>query len=181
MKFRFIKRLLFTAVLLIILACTVFYTLRYLYPQKYAYEVEKYSRQYSLDPSLVFAIIKCESNFKSDAISHASAYGLMQITKETYEWAAKREKDDEYDEKSLFAPDTNIRYGCAIYSIFQNEFGDPTVCLAAYNAGRGRVKKWLSDKNYSADGKTLDFIPFAETDHYVKKVLRTQKIYKLIY
>lgn len=166
---------------MLIVLCVVFYAFRYLYPQKYSAEVQKYSQEYGIDPSLVFAVIKCESNFKADAISHAGAYGLMQITQETYEWAAKREKDDEYTDKSLFDPDTNIRYGCVIYSIFQNEFTDPAVCLAAYNAGRGRVKGWLSDKSYSGDGKTLDVIPFAETKTYVKKVLRTQKIYELIY
>ncbi len=181
MNFRFIKKLFFALLTLLILLCVAFYTLRYLYPQKYSDKVDIYSKQYGIESSLVYAIIKCESNFNADAISHAGAYGLMQITKDTYEWAAKREKDGEYTDKSLFDPDTNIRYGCAIYSIFQNEFGDPTICLAAYNAGRGRVKNWLADKNYSADGKTLDKIPFAETNTYVKKVLRTQKIYQLIY
>ncbi len=163
------------------LAAVAFFTLRYLYPKQYFQEVEKYSQQYGIDTDLVYAVIKCESNFDKDALSHASAYGLMQITRETYEWAAKREKDSDFDNNSLFDPDTNIRYGCVIYSIFQNEFESPAVCLAAYNAGRGRVKSWLSDKNYSQDGKTLDKIPFSETENYVKKVLRTQKIYKLIY
>ena len=163
------------------LAAVAFFTLRYLYPKQFSQEVEKYSQQYGIDTDLVYAVIKCESNFNKDAFSRAGACGLMQITRETFEWAAKREKDDEFDDKTLFDPDTNIRYGCVIYSIYQNEFKTPEVCLAAYNAGRGNVKKWLSDKTCSADGKTLEKIPFAETDTYVKKVLRTQKIYKLIY
>lgn len=181
LKKRFFKTFFSVVLVILIVLCVVFYAFRYLYPKKYSAEVVQYSQQYGIDPDLIYAIIKCESNFKADAISHADAYGLMQITKETYEWAAKREKDDEFLEKSLFEPDTNIRYGCVIYSIFQTEFKDPAVCLAAYNAGRGRVKHWLSDKNYSKDGKTLDVIPFAETDNYVKKVLRTQRIYSLIY
>ncbi len=140
-----------------------------------------YALQYGIDESLVYAIIKCESNFDKNALSHAGARGLMQITHETYEWAALREKDDSFSDNSLFDPDTNIRYGCAIYSILQNEFSDPAVALAAYNAGRGRVITWLSNESYSKDGKTLDVVPFAETDRYVKKVLKTHKIYKLIY
>lgn len=175
------KRTILTATLLLILLVAAFFTLRYLYPKKYSEQVEQYSTQYGVDADLVYAVIKCESNFDTKALSHANAFGLMQITKETYEWAAKREKDDSYVYKSLFDPDTNIRYGCAIYSIFENEFGDVPTTLAAYNAGRGRVNTWLSNSAYSSDGKTLDVIPFVETENYVKKVLRTQKIYKLIY
>lgn len=178
---RIIKRAILAILVLLILFVAAFFTLRYLYPQKYAAEVEKYSKQYGIDKNLVYAVIKCESNFNERALSHADAYGLMQITKETYEWAAKREKDEDYLKKSLFDPDTNIRYGCAIYSIFESEFGNAPTTLAAYNAGRGRVNTWLSNNKYSTDGKTLDVIPFVETKTYVKKVLRTQKIYSLIY
>ena len=167
--------------MLLILLVAAFFSLRYLYPKKYSEQVEKYSAQYNVDTDLVYAVIKCESNFDDRALSHANAFGLMQITKETYEWAAKREKDESYVYKSLFDPDTNIRYGCAIYSIFESEFGDAFTTLAAYNAGRGRVNTWLSNPKYSSDGKTLNVIPFVETENYVKKVLRTQKIYKLIY
>ena len=181
MNLRYIKKLFFALLVLVILLCVAFYTLRYLYPQKYSDKVDMYSEKYGIESSMVYAIIKCESNFNENAISHANAYGLMQITRDTYEWAAKRENDKDYLENTLFDPDTNIRYGCVIYSIFKNEFASPSVCLAAYNAGRTRVKTWLGDKNYSADGKTLDKIPYAETENYVKKVLRTQKIYELIY
>ncbi len=178
---KIIKKTILTVFVLFALFAISFFALRYLYPQKYADEVQKYSGQYGIDADLVYAVIKCESNFNDRALSHANAYGLMQITKETYEWAAKRENDPDYAKNSLFDPDTNIRYGCAIYSIFKQEFGDDSTSLAAYNAGRGRVNTWLSNKNYSADGKTLDVIPFVETETYVKKVLRTQKIYRLIY
>ncbi len=170
-----------TVFVIAILLTVSFFVLRYLYPKDYADVVKKYSQQYAVDEALVFAIIKCESNFDRYAHSHADAYGLMQITKETYEWAAKREKDDMFAKNSLFEPETNIRYGCAIFSIFKNEFENEATALAAYNAGRGRVKNWLSDKNYSANGKTLDTIPYAETANYVKKVLRTKKIYNIIY
>ena len=59
--------------------------------------------------------------------------------------------------------------------------GDAYVALAAYNAGLGNVKNWLKDKNYSSYGKTLDKIPFKETDEYVKKVLKRRDIYKKLY
>ena len=105
----------------------------------------------------------------------------MQITEATYEWALTRQNDKQAGAVSLFDPELNIRYGCAIYSILENEFLDPSVALAAYNAGRGRVLSWLSSSAYSDDAKTLHTIPFKETDGYVKKVLKTQQIYNLIY
>lgn len=178
---KILKKTIIAVFILTVLLVAAFFTLRYLYPQKYSAEVQKYSEQYGVDADLIYAVIKCESNFDTRALSHANAYGLMQITKETYEWAAKREKDEDYAMHSLFEPDTNIRYGCVIYSIFEKEFSDISTTLAAYNAGRGRVNTWLSNQNYSKDGKTLDVIPFVETQNYVKKVLRTQKIYQLIY
>ena len=176
-----IKTTLLWAVFVILLLCVSFFVLRYLYPKDYSDTVQKYAKQYGIEPELVFAIIKCESNFDKYAHSHADALGLMQITKETYEWAAKREKDTDYASNSLYEPETNVRYGCVIFSILQGEFKDDATALAAYNAGRGRVKNWLSDESISSDGKTLDTIPFSETANYVKKVLRTQKIYNLIY
>lgn len=181
MKRRFIKSTIIFFVALILLAGTAFFALRYLYPRQYSPLVQKYADNYGIEPNLVYAIIKCESNFNETALSSAGAHGLMQITESTYKWALAREKQRQSEPVSLFDPEVNIRYGCAIYSILIDEFSEPGVALAAYNAGRGRVLSWLSSDAYSSDGKTLDSIPFAETDNYVKKVLKTQKIYDLIY
>ena len=168
-------------IVVIFLLGAAFFTLRWLFPKHYSPLVQKYADQYGLDHSLVYAIIKCESNFNENAQSAAGAFGLMQITEATYEWALTRENDKQTEAVSLYDPELNIHYGCAIYSILEKEFFEPSVALAAYNAGRGRVLSWLSTKTYSDDGKTLHTIPFTETDGYVKKVLKTQKIYNLIY
>ena len=181
MKRRAIKTTIFILVAVIIVAVALFSALRWLYPKHYSPLVEEYADKYGIDPDLVYAIIKCESNFNETALSGAGAHGLMQITESTYEWALTRENEKQAGAVSLFDPEVNIRYGCAIYSILENEFSEPSVALAAYNAGRGRVISWLSSDAYSDDGRTLHTIPFAETDGYVKKVLKTQQIYNLIY
>ena len=59
-------------------------------PFKHSDYIAKYSKMYNLDPVLVSAVIKTESNFKDDAVSSKNAYGLMQITKETAHWAADK-------------------------------------------------------------------------------------------
>ena len=181
MKRRAVKITVFILIAVIIVAVALFSALRWLYPKHYSPLVEKYADEYGIDSTLVYAIIKCESNFNENALSSAGAHGLMQITEATYEWALTRQNDKQAGAVSLFDPELNIRYGCAIYSILENEFLDPSVALAAYNAGRGRVLSWLSSNAYSDDAKTLHTIPFKETDGYVKKVLKTQQIYNLIY
>lgn len=167
--------------ILAVLACITIACLYYLYPQKYSQYVDTYAEQYGIDTSLVYAIIKCESNFNKDALSNANAYGLMQLTKDTFEWGYTREHSAPPQNLSLYDADTNIKYGCKVYSLLSAEFKNDTVALAAYNAGRSRVKSWLDDKNYSYDSKTLSIIPYAETKAYVKKVINTQKIYKFLY
>ncbi|MBU5485558.1 lytic transglycosylase domain-containing protein [Clostridium sp. MSJ-11] len=153
-----------------------------LYPLKYSDIVYKYSREYDIDPYLVFSVIKAESNFNPDAVSHKSAYGLMQVTSTTGEWIAEQMKIEDFTLNKLFDPEYNIPMGCWYIDNLRKEFGDNMdVVLAAYNAGRGNVQKWLNDTEHSKDGKNLHYIPFKETDKYVKKVKVNYKIYKFLY
>ena len=74
-------RLTVCAVMLIILAVWGYNAaLRYLYPMRFSTAVQKYSSMYGVEKELVYAVIKCESNFKVDASSYAGAKGLMQLT-----------------------------------------------------------------------------------------------------
>lgn len=155
--------------------------LRMVYPRKYSEFVTDYARQYGLNENLVYAIIKCESGFNPDSVSRAGAVGLMQITPDTLTWAAMKEGENDVLADALYDEKTNIRYGCCIYSLFLNEFGDTATALAAYNAGRGNVIKWLGNRFYSDDGILLKSIPFSETAKYVKKVQTVKRIYELIY
>lgn len=171
----------FAIIIFLIIILLSRHVLTLLYPIKYSYYVEKYCKQYNLDPNIIYAIIECESNFNESASSHAGAIGLMQITPETYEWAISKTGEKIQQENDLYDPETNIKYGCYIYSLFLNEFKDQQVALACYNAGRGNVKNWLKDSRYSKDGSTLKVIPFKETEQYVKKVNNANKIYQIIY
>ena len=53
--------------------------------------------------------------------------------------------------------------------------------MAAYNGGSGNVTRWLTDKRYSSDGKSLDHIPFGETRNYVEKVIYNYRVYSYLY
>ncbi|NLZ48510.1 MAG: lytic transglycosylase domain-containing protein [Clostridiales bacterium] len=153
-----------------------------LYPLKYEEYIKKYANQYNIDPYVVAAMIKTESNFNVEANSHKDARGLMQITGETGKWIASKMKIENYEEKMLYDPETNIKMGCWYINNLREEFGDNLdLILASYNAGRGRVNNWLENKQYSLDGKKLDYIPYEETNKYVKKIEANYNIYKFLY
>ncbi|MFZ5965961.1 MAG: lytic transglycosylase domain-containing protein [Bacillota bacterium] len=156
--------------------------LKLLYPIHYRDLIIKYTTEYELDPFLIAAIIRTESKFNKKAQSIKEARGLMQIAPITGAWASKELGIDNYQEEMLFEPETNIRIGCWYINQLFHEFnGDIKLVLAAYNGGSGNVRKWLGDKKYSADGKTLSDIPFQETKLYVEKVSKSYKIYRALY
>ena len=149
-----------------------------LYPRKYSEYVQKYSKEFGLDENLVYSVIKVESKFRKDAISHKGAKGLMQISDITRGWA---KEELNLGEINIFDPETNIKIGCWYLSKLYKEFGRLDLVIAAYNGGSGNVRKWLNNYTYSKDGKSLDLIPFEETSTYVKKITKNYKMYNKLY
>ena len=152
------------------------------FPYKYQEYVDMYSKEYNLDPLFVLSVMKTESKFDDNAHSHKNAVGLMQITVETGEWAANEmgyttfSKDDLYDEQY------NIRMGCWYLRWLGDMFdNDRDLMVAAYNAGPTNVQNWLKDKNYSSNGKNIEYIPFGETKKYVDKVNTYYSVYEYLY
>lgn len=155
---------------------------KYIYPVKYEAAVEKYARENKLDKYFIFAIIKTESNFKSDAVSEVGARGLMQLMEDAFDWVKFRmddERDIDYDD--MFNPEYNIQYGSYLIGLLYSEYGDAETALAAYFMGRGQVNEWLKNSAYSKDGKTLSEIPSSAAAHYVNKVMNAYKAYYNLY
>ncbi|MDP4153786.1 MAG: lytic transglycosylase domain-containing protein [Bacillota bacterium] len=153
-----------------------------MFPLSYRNNISRYAEEYGVEQALIAAVIKTESNFKPNAASGKGAKGLMQLTKDTLFWLYSKTPDlEEFDEEHLTDPEKNIRYGTLNLSLLISKYGDETTALAAYNAGQGRVDKWLTDSRYSKDGKTLISIPYDETDKYIKRVMLYKKIYKILY
>lgn len=151
------------------------------YPITYSDTVEKYCRLYNVEKKVVFAVIKCESNFKSDAVSDVGAMGLMQILPDTFFWLQTKTGED-LSEDALFNSEVSIRYGTLLISILLSELnGNEETAVAAYHAGIGSIKTWLKDKKYSSDEKTLKKIPYRDTNVYVERVKTTIKIYEKLY
>ncbi|QAT49510.1 lytic transglycosylase domain-containing protein [Caproiciproducens sp. NJN-50] len=150
------------------------------YPLRYTEYVEKYAQEYHLEPALVYAVIRSESNFDADARSRSGACGLMQLMPDTFDWLQESQKDT-YSEEDLFRPEVNIRYGCRYLSMMAERYGSLRTALCAYNAGSGTVDGWLKDSRYSADGKNLKRIPYEETQNYADSVLQSYDKYKKLY
>ncbi len=181
-----IKRCIF-AILLIFLVITIGFCLvktvfNMLFPLPHTKIILNECERNEIDPYVVYAVIKAESNFVSDAQSNKSAYGLMQITKPTAEWIANQNEYESFDMKELTEPQMNIQMGCWYLKFLLNLYnGDLTLALCAYNAGQGNVNKWLSDTKYSSDGTQLMLIPFEETRKYVKRIEQYERIYRKLY
>lgn len=150
-----------------------------LYPMKYQQQVDRAAETYNLEKSLIYAVIRTESHFDPEAESHVGAVGLMQLMPESFEWLQGL-RGQELDISELNNPDVNIDYGCYLLRYFYDYYGSEETAVAAYNAGFV-VGDWLKDPNYSSDGKSLDAIPYGETERYVEKVMKAKKMYKKLY
>lgn len=137
-----------------------------------------YSKEYGIDDSLVYSVIKVESKFNKKAVSKRNAKGLMQISEITQNWAQEELGLENID---IFDPETNIKIGCWYLNKLFKEFNDLDLVITAYNGGSGNVTKWLKNDAYSRDGNKLHEIPFEETKNYLEKVKENYRVYKALY
>lgn len=152
-----------------------------MYPLKYSEYIEKYAKEYDIDPYLVYAIIKVESNFKTDAKSSSNAIGLMQIMESTAIETANK-MDLNLTEKDLFEPELNIKIGVSYFTNLLDKYNDNyNLAIIAYNAGIGNIDKWIEEGTIKEDGTDIENVPFKETNNYVRKILRDYDIYKQLY
>jgi soluble lytic murein transglycosylase len=168
-------------VLLLILSNNSWF-MRLIYPLYYREIILDYSREYSVDPHLIAAIIYVESKYILNAESDKGALGLMQIMPKTGEWIAKQLIINDYSNSDLFNPETNIRFGSWYLSYLSKEFNaDKHIMISAYNAGIGKVKEWLDKEVWNGNIGDVKNIPYGETRKYLKDVLKVYKIYLRIY
>lgn len=151
------------------------------YPTEYSEYVEQAASDYDLEPSIIYGIIRTESNFNPDAQSSAGAYGIMQMMPSSFEWLQElRGEAGMYDAEALFDPEICIDYGSYLIRYFLDYYGNEQCAIAAYNAGFV-VSDWLANPEYSSDGETLDDIPYPETNNYVTKVQKAKEMYDKLY
>jgi soluble lytic murein transglycosylase len=148
------------------------------FPLDHVDDVNRYAGEYQLDPGHVYAVIRTESAFNTDARSGAGALGLMQLMPATGRVTARKNRIPLPGTQHLYEPDSNIRIGSAYLKEVMNRYDNNVVLAsAAYNAGPQRVQRWLPDEQTQSAASWVAAIPFDETRKYVQRILAYAAIY----
>jgi len=154
---------------------------RILFPEPWWDTIQTEAAKNNLDPYLVASLIRQESEFNPSAVSHANAYGLMQLLPSVGKSMAHAEGTGHFETFHLLDPATNIRLGTRNLRQTLNKFGGVTeYALAAYNAGDSRVTDWQAAGPYQGIDEFVESIPFSETREYVEAILRNEEMYRAI-
>jgi len=168
--------------------------------EKYRPLVHQFARQYDISPSLVFAIIRTESNFNPYAVSSAPAYGLMQLVPTTGGREAYRRakgKDVAPSRDYLFDPANNVELGTAYLNVLtfnqleevEHNVSREYCVIAAYNTGPSNVFRTFSRDRVAAVNQINglqpaavydqlhEHLPYQETRHYLEKVTGYRKAF----
>ena len=144
------------------------------FPLVFTQSVMHFARLHDLNPAWIFAVIRQESAFVPRARSGKGARGLMQIMPKTAREIGRRLKAS----PKIKEPRENIRFGSFyLKTLYEWLSKNPVLANAAYNAGPGRVRHWLPEKEEAAD-IWVEMVPFRQTRSYIKRVLFYQLIYE---
>lgn len=137
-----------------------------------------------VDPSVVFAIARQESGFNPRVVSPAQAYGLMQVTPSAAKYVTKK-YGASYDLGRLKNDSVyNTTLGAAeLGGLLEDYRGSYIMSFAAYNAGRGSLKKWITRYGDPRDPNVdavdwVERIPFSETRNYVQRIMENLQVYR---
>jgi soluble lytic murein transglycosylase len=154
---------------------------RILFPMPWWETIKAESAKNNLDPYLVAALIRQESEFNPSAVSRANACGLMQLLPAVGKSMAHQEGIEHFQTFQLFDPATNIRLGTRYLRKTLDKFDGVTeYALAAYDAGDERVLEWQAAGPYQGMDEFVESIPITETREYVEIILRNLATYKAI-
>jgi soluble lytic murein transglycosylase len=158
-----------------------------LFPRPYLDLVEKYAKEYSLPPSLLYGLIRSESAFRAAVISRAGAVGLMQLMPFTAKDMAEKLKrgggPDYFGEGEVVDstnPLHNIHMGTFYFKYLQDYFDDTVLALMAYNGGQNRIRRLRNASKLPID-LFVETVPIYETRDYGKRVPAVAKIYHELY
>ena len=152
------------------------------FPLPFRAEVESLSKQNGLDPFLMAALIRQESEFDPKAVSRTGARGLAQIQPATGQDLSRRLKLTGYTSNALFQPHVNLELGTYYLKLLMTQMGGRAeAALAAYDGGPTHARAWLGWGDFREPAEFIETIPFTETHSYVQSVLRNADVYRRLY
>ena len=153
-----------------------------LFPQPYWSDLTANAQRNGLDPYLVASLIRQESEFNAGVVSHANAYGLMQLLPSVGKAMAKKQGIKGFNAGMLLNPATNLQLGTANLRTVLDRFGGQVeYALAAYNAGDVPIRQWMSSGDYKDIPEFVESIPYTETREYVQAIVRNREMYRALY
>lgn len=153
-----------------------------LFPMPFRSDLVKQSSASDLDPNIVAGLVRQESEFNPKVISRSNAYGLTQIVPSTGRELARKAGIRQFRTNMLFQPATNLLLGTSYLRSLLDQWGGKwEQTLASYNAGKSRVKEWITWANFQEPAEFVETIPFTQTRDYVQAVLRNAAAYRRIY
>src|SRR5215471_9592862 len=152
------------------------------YPAAFRFQVLSESKKRALDPRLVLAIMKQESQFKPNAKSPSAARGLLQLTIDAAQKYGPRAGLKQVSDDSLYQPGTNIAVGTEYIAELSRMFAGLAEAIAAsYNGGEDNVARWLGRTNQGDAGVFTAEVGFTESKNYVFKVMSYYRAYRQLY
>lgn len=153
-----------------------------LYPRPYWGTLKSDAEANGLDPYLVAALIRQESEFNAGAVSRANAVGLMQLLPGTAKGLARKDGVRHFNATELLDPTVNLKLGTTDLRQAIGKYGGQVeYALASYNAGDSPVRQWISEGDYKDVPEWVESIPYSETREYVQSILRNREMYRAIY
>ena len=152
------------------------------FPAPYRFQLVKEASKRGLDPRLMLAIMKQESQFKAGARSPSAARGLLQLTIDAANKYGKRAGYQNVTEDMLYRPDVSIAIGVEYLAELSRMFaGLPEAIAAAYNGGEDNVARWLARSNQNDEGVFASEVGFTESKNYVFRVMNNYRAYRQLY
>lgn len=150
------------------------------FPLAYSEPMLDNASKRNLQPSWLYAVARQESAFMEDARSSAGALGLMQVLPSTAELTARRFNIPLGSSYELLDERKNIQIGASYLRQMYDRYDENRILAsAAYNAGPGRVDRWIVQRDPNPADQWIETIPFNETRNYVQNVLAFSLIYSI--
>ncbi len=151
------------------------------FPRPYQSIVTRESQKTGVPEWFIYGVMREESTFDARVVSHADAYGLMQLIIPTAR-AFARKAGLPATPAALKRPSVNIALGTRVLESLSRRFDDnPWLAIPGYNAGPGRPLRWMRERPDVDFDVWVELIPFRETRRYTKRVLASRAAYAFVY